>query len=585
MHHFKVWAPHAKRVQVKVRDTVYEMTGPAAEPDDLGCWHAGVESAQPGDDYGYLLDDDPQPWPDPRSQWQPDGVHGLSRIYDQKAFRWRDDTWQGPPLTGAVIYEMHIGTFTREGTFDAAINKLHQLAVLGVTHIEVMPVAAFPGDRGWGYDGVALFAVTENYGGPEALKRFVDACHDGGLAVLLDVVYNHFGPVGNYTGKYGPYVTSRHVTPWGDAMNFEEAGSDQVRQFFFDNALMWMRDFHFDGLRLDAVHEFMDRSALHFMEQLSAEVDVASATLGRRLVLIAESDLNDPRIVTPREAGGYGMDAQWSDDFHHALFTILNPDEGGGYYNDFGTFEQLVKCLTTVFVYDGIYSKYRRRHHGRPVAGLSAHHFIGFIQNHDQIGNRAVGDRLEQVIGFEKAKVAAGIVLTAPFVPMIFQGDEFAASSPFQYFADHEDEEMAKLVSAGRKKEFAAFGWDASRIPDPENPDTFFHSKLNWNEIGEGKHAEMLDWYTKLIHIRRSSLSLNDGDTNHTKVRYDAERQWLVIVRNLVEIVINLSVKAVELDVPETHRLIAQSHSDIDFTDGKVNLPPNSLAILSSEEQ
>jgi maltooligosyltrehalose trehalohydrolase len=585
MHHFKVWAPKAKRVRVQVCEKVYEMTGPADDANDLGCWQATVEEAHPGDDYGYLLDEDTHPWPDPRSQWQPNGVHGLSRIYDQKAFRWRDEFWQGPPLTGAVIYEMHIGTFTREGTFDSAITKLHQLAALGVTHIEVMPVAAFPGDRGWGYDGVSMFAVTENYGGPDAMKRFVDACHACGLAVLLDVVYNHFGPVGNYTGKYGPYVTNRHVTPWGDAMNFEEAGSDQVRQFFFDNALMWMRDFHFDGLRLDAVHEFVDRSALHFMEQLSAEIDVASATLGRRLVLIAESDLNDPRIVTPREAGGYGMDAQWSDDFHHALFTILNPDEGGGYYDDFGSFDQLVKCLTTVFVYDGIYSKYRHRRHGRPVSGLSTHHFVGFIQNHDQVGNRATGDRLEQIIGFDKAKVAAGIVLTSPFIPMIFQGEEFAASTPFQYFADHEDAEMAKLVSAGRKREFAAFGWDESQIPDPENPETFQRSKLNWEEAGEGIHAEMLAWYAKLIHIRRGSPSLNDGDTNHIKARCDAEKRWLVIERGLVQVLTNLGSKPAEFAVPNGYRLIAQSSGEIDVMDSTTTLPPNTLAILSREEE
>ena len=453
------------------------------------------------------------------------------------------------------------------------------------THIEVMPVAAYAGDRGWGYDGVALFAVTENYGGPEALKRFVDACHDTGLAVLLDVVYNHFGPVGNYTGKFGPYVTNRHITPWGDAINFEEAGSDEVRRFFCDNALMWMRDFHFDGLRLDAVHEFMDRSALHFMEQLSAEVDVASATLGRRLVLIAESDLNDPRIVTPREARGYGMDAQWSDDFHHALFTILHCEEGGtGYYDDFGSLDKLVKSLKDIFVYDGVYSKYRKRRHGRPVVGLSAHHFIGFIQNHDQIGNRATGDRLEHIIGLDKAKVAAGIVLTSPFTPMIFQGEEFAASTPFQYFADHEDEEMAKLVSAGRKKEFAAFGWDDGAIPDPEDRETFLRSKLNWDEVHQDYHADMLDWFTKLIHIRRASPSLNDGDTAHTQIIFEPEEKWLVMERGQVKVLTNLGSKPAEFDVPSGYRLIAQSRPEITIEGEKAKLPPNTFAILSSEE-
>ncbi len=582
MHEFKLWAPRPKQVSVQVVGTeVYDMTG----PDEHGFWRVSVEAAGPGDDYGFLLDEETQPWPDPRSQWQPYGVHGLSRIYDQKAFVWQDKSWQGPPLTGAIIYEMHIGTFTVEGTFDSAIGRLNALADLGVTHLELMPVVSAPGNRGWGYDGVALFAVTEHYGGPEALKRFVDACHNRGLAVLLDVVYNHFGPVGNYTGKFAPYVTDRHITPWGDAINFEEAGSDEVRRFFCDNALMWMRDFHFDGLRLDAVHEFMDRSAVHFMEQLSAEVDVASATLGRRFVLIAESDLNDPRIVTPREAGGYGMDAQWSDDFHHALFTILFHEEGGkGYYDDFGSLDKLVKSITSIFVYDGVYSKYRKRRHGRPVDGLSAHHFIGFIQNHDQVGNRATGDRLEHYIGMSKAKVAAGIVLTAPFIPMIFQGEEFAASTPFQYFADHEDEEMAKLVSAGRKREFASFGWDEASIPDPENPETFVRSKLKWNEVHEGRHAEMLDWFTRLIHIRRASNSLNDGDTGHTKISFDPDRNWLVMDRGLVQVITNLGSQSADFNVPSGYRLIAQSEPEILLVSGKITVPCNSLAILSGEE-
>jgi maltooligosyltrehalose trehalohydrolase len=365
-------------------------------------------------------------------------------------------------------------------------------------------------------------------------------------------------------------------------MNFEGEGSDEVRRFFCDNALMWMRDFHFDGLRLDAVHEFVDRSALHFMEQLSAEVDVASAMLGRRLVLIAESDLNDPKIVTPREARGYGMDAQWSDDFHHALFALLH-HEHGGYYDDFGSLEKLVKSLTSVFVYDGVYSKYRKRRHGRPVEGLSAHHFIGFIQNHDQIGNRAVGDRLEHLVGMDRAKIAAAIVLTSPFVPMIFQGEEFAASTPFQYFADHEDEEMAKMVSAGRKKEFAAFGWDESTIPDPEKRETFERSKLDWDEVSEGKHAEMLAWVTKLIHIRRDSMSLNDGDTGHTQVRFDGEKNWLAMERGLVQVLANLGAEVVEYEAAEGYRVVAESKDGAEVSGRTISLPPNSLAILSAE--
>jgi len=580
MHQFELWAPRPKRVRIQVGDAIHEMQG----PDDRGWWTAAVEDAEPGVDYGFLLDEDPHPYPDPRSNWQPHGVHGLSRLYDQDAFAWSDQRWQGPPLTGAVIYEMHVGTFTEEGTFDSAIARLDYLADLGVTHLEVMPVAEFAGDRGWGYDGVDLFAVTQHYGGPDGLKRFVDAAHAKGLAVLLDVVYNHFGPVGNYTGKFGPYVTSRHCTPWGDAINFEDAGSDEVRRFFCDNALLWLCRYHFDGLRLDAVHEFVDRSAVHFLEQLSAEVDVASAKHGRRMVLIAESDLNDPRIVRPREAGGYGIDAQWSDDFHHALFTLLHSEgEGKGYYDDFGSFEKLVKSLTEVFVYDGEYSRYRRRRHGRPVEGLSAHHFVTFIQNHDQIGNRATGDRLEHIVGAERTKVALGIVLTAPFVPMLFQGEEFAASTPFQYFADHDDAEMAKAVSAGRKKEFAAFGWDEGAIPDPEDPETFKRSKLNWSEVHGGTHGQMLEWTKKLIHLRRDSSSLNDGELGKTKVTADAEKSWLSMERGKIQVLANLGPEAVPFDASEGYLIALTSRPEIQIEAGKVTLPPDTLVILSCE--
>jgi maltooligosyltrehalose trehalohydrolase len=582
MYEFTVWAPRAKKIAVKIDDALYPMSG----PDERGWWTVPVQEAEFGTDYGFVVDDDPTPYPDPRSTRQPDGVHGASRLYDQSAFAWNDDRWQGPPLTGAVIYEMHIGTFTREGTFDAAIERLDYLFELGVTHLEVMPVAAFPGDYGWGYDGVSLFAVGDVYGGPDGLKRFVDACHVRRLAVLLDVVYNHFGPVGNYTNKFGPYLTDRHCTPWGDAVNLEFGGSDEVRRFFCDNALMWMRDYHVDGLRLDAVHEFMDRSAINFMEQLSCEVEVMSSTLGRRLVLVAESDLNDPRVVKPREAGGYGMDAQWNDDFHHALFTVLNTDgEGKGYYDDFGSFEKLAKSLTKIFVYDGQYSNYRRRSHGRPVDGLSAHHFVGFIQNHDQVGNRATGDRLEHIIGVDRAKVAVGIVLTAPSIPLLFQGEEYAASTPFQYFAHHEDPAMAKAVREGRKREFAAFGWDPEEIPDPESVETLERSKLNWDEVHEGHHAAMLEWVRKLIQLRRRSVSLNDGDPGHVKVAFDEKRRWLTMDRGLVTVMCNLGNETVEFENARRLPLVLASCDDVATMEAKVVLPPNCLAILSGEKK
>ncbi len=580
MHEFKLWAPKARKVQVVVSGTATPMTRVEG-----GWWRGTVASATWGDDYAYLLDDDPIALPDPRGMEAADGVHGPSRLYDQKAYVWHDENWQGHPLSAAVIYEMHVGTFTEGGTFDSAIERLPYLRDLGITHIEVMPVAEFPGEFGWGYDGVGLFSVTRIYGGPDGLKRFVDACHQHRLAVVLDVVYNHFGPVGAYANRFGPYLTNKHATPWGDAVNFEEGGSDEVRRFFVDNALMWFRDFHCDGLRLDATHEYMDRSAIHFMEQLSAEVENMSAMVGRQLVLIAESDLNNPDVVRPREAGGYGMNAQWSDDLHHSLFTVLQESERGtGYYDDFGSFDLLAKSIRSIFAYDGQFSGYRDRSHGRPVDGLSAHHFITFIQNHDQIGNRAIGDRLEHLIGMERAKVAAGLVMTLPTLPMLFQGEEFAASAPFQYFAHHDDPEMARAVSMGRKKDFACFGWNEDEIPDPEAKATFERSKLNWSELGEGKHAEMLDWTRKLIRLRHSSLALNDGDRGHTKVEFDGEEKWLLMVRGLVRVALNLGTDAKSFAIPDGARLLLSSNASVREKDGQVVLPPDTLAILSSEE-
>jgi maltooligosyltrehalose trehalohydrolase len=581
MREFRIWAPYARHLAVVVGSASCLMLG----PDDCGWWSVSVKQAETGSDYGFVIDDDAKVYPDPRSQWQPNGVHALSRVYDQAAFAWSDEGWDATPIEQSVIYELHIGTFTPGGTFDAAIERLEHLVELGITHIELMPVAAFPGGHGWGYDGAALFAVYEGYGGPDGLKRLVDACHAHGLAVLLDVVYNHFGPVGNYSGMFGPYLTERHRTPWGGAVNFEDRGSDEVRRFFCDNALMWMKDYHIDGLRLDAVHEFFDRSAVHFMEQLSNEVKELSDKLGRRLVLIAESDLNDPRVVKPNEVGGYGMDAQWSDDFHHALFTVLHSGEGEkGYYADFGSLSKLAKALTKTFVQDGTYSKYRGRSHGRPAGDISPHRFVGFIQNHDQVGNRAIGDRIEQVAGMDLAKVAAGLVMTAPFIPMIFQGEEYAASTPFQYFADHEDPEMAKAVKEGRRGEFAAFGWAPEDVPDPEKMETFLRSKLNWDEVHEGPHGEMLEWYRRLIALRRGSDSLNDGAPGQTEVSFDEERRWLMMTRGEVVVMCNLGATTLGLNRPKQVPLLLASQSDVEIVGETVVLPPKSLAVLSGEK-
>ena len=577
MHGFQVWAPRAKTVAVEVDGEVHSLEG----PDGRGWWRVDVQSAGPGSEYGFAINEDRKAYPDPRSQWQPNGVHELSRVYDQSSFRWSDQRFQAPPLSSAIVYELHVGTFTDHGTLDAAIEKLDHLVDLGITHIELMPLASFAGRHGWGYDGVAIFAVHEPYGGPDALKAFVNAAHERGVAVLLDVVYNHFGPAGNYTGKFGPYLTDAHKTPWGGAVNLDGAGSNEVRRFFCDNALMWLRDFHLDGLRIDAIHAFVDRSAISFLEQLAAETETVAASLGRNLVLIAESDLNDPRVVMPRDCGGLGMDAQWSDDFHHALFAVLNPERPSGYYEDFGSIAQLAKALEKTFVYDGVYSRHRKRVHGRPAANLSQHRFLGFIQNHDQVGNRAQGDRIAQIAGVDRAKVAAAFVLLGPFVPMLFQGEEWGATSPFLYFADHEDRELARLVSEGRKNEFAAFGWGPASIPDPENVETFLQSKLKWEETARSPHREILQWYQQLIALRRSNPDLNNGEPGNTQAAFSEEQKWICMRRGSILVACNLSENSRELDVPRDANLLLSS-SEANRIDGRmIRVAPNSVAILS----
>jgi maltooligosyltrehalose trehalohydrolase len=576
MHRFRVWAPNARRVRVEVAGQKHPL-----QPGEGGWWQADLAAAGPGTDYAYYLDDEDLALPDPRSAWQPHGVHGASRLLDPAAFTWTDTAWEPPPLKSAVIYELHIGTFTPEGSLDAAAHKLDPLRDLGITHVELMPVNSFAGRHGWGYDGVDLFAPHEPYGGPQALNRFVDACHARGLAVLLDVVYNHLGPAGNYLGKFGPYFTAAHHTPWGDAVNLDDAGSHEVRRFFCDNALMWLRDYRFDGLRLDAVHAYMDRSAINFMEQIASEVHALEAQTGRHYVVIAESDLNDPRLVTAPEAGGYGMDAQWSDDFHHSLVTALS-GKREGYYVDFGSLADLAKALRDVFVYDGRYSPYRDRIHGRPVRGLPGWRFLGYSQNHDQVGNRARGGRLVHLAGLKRAKIAAVMEMTAPFVPMIFQGEEWAASSPFQFFTDHE-EALGKLVSEGRRKEFAAFGWDPNDIPDPQDRRTFERSKLQWDERGQGEHAAMLAWYRELIALRKSAPELTDGDLSELRVRCNEEHHWLAMERGRMTVAFSLAQKPVEVAVRTGSRILLQSAPGVALSDGTLTLPPDSVAILAAD--
>jgi len=577
MHRFKVWAPKAKTIGVKIENTVYAM-----DQTSGGWWQKDVPAATAGTDYAYVVDNAEPAVPDPRSAWQPYGVHSPSRIFDHAAFSWTDEQWQPAPLSSAIIYELHIGTFTSEGTFDAAQKRLGYLKNLGITHVELMPVNAFPGKRGWGYDGVDLFAPHEAYGGPEGLKRFVNACHEHRLAVLLDVVYNHLGPSGNYLGKFGPYFTHLHNTPWGDAVNLEDAGSYEVRRFFCDNALMWLRDYHLDGLRLDAVHAYMDRSAIHFMEQLSTEVRALETETGKYYAVIAESDLNDPRFVKSPEAGGYGMDAQWSDDFHHALVTVLTGDLSG-YYSDFGSIADLAKSLKSVFVYDGVYAPHRDRIQGGPVEGIPAWRFLGYAQNHDQVGNRAKGERLSHLVSEGRAKIAATLVFTAPFVPMLFQGEEWATSTPFLYFTDHEDAELGRLVSEGRKKEFAAFGWNPDDIPDPQDQQTFLQSKLNWDERSQPPHAEMLNWYRKLIAIRKAHSELTNGSLEETQVEYREDEKWLDLRRGTIEITVNLGSHLLERRLPERATLLLASNDTTRIESSSLILPQEAVSIIKLE--
>ncbi len=574
MHTFEVWAPLAQSLEVQVNGKKYPMT-----PGDHKIWRADVAEAGPGTDYGFVLNGEEPAIPDPRSPWQPNGVNGLSRLVDHASFEWHDDGFQAIPLASAIIYELHVGTFTPEGTLDAAIGKLDYLKELGITHVELLPLAAFSGQHGWGYDGVALYAPHQVYGGPDAVKRFVDAAHQRRLAVIHDVVYNHFGPSGNYTGKFGPYLNENHKTPWGGATNLEDAGSDRVRRFFCDNALMWLRDYHFDGLRLDAVTAYVDRSAVHFLEQLSYEVKELSAATARHLVLIAESDLNDPRVVRAKEAGGYGIDAQWSDDFHHALWTVLTGDQMG-YYEDFGTMEQLAKALEEVYVYQGQFATNRKRSHGRSVQKLPGYRFLGYIQNHDQIGNRAKGERLSDLVNVGRVKIAAAVVMLSPMVPMVFEGEEYAASTPFQYFTDHEDPELGKLVSEGRKQEFGAFGWEPDQIPDPQDKAVFERSHLNWDEVNEGQHKEVLDWYKQLIKLRRSSTALINGHLDEVETYFDEDAKWLTMQRGEFVLGFNLGNEAVELDLPGEADVVMTSDERNAVNGAEFTIAPDSVLIV-----
>jgi malto-oligosyltrehalose trehalohydrolase len=578
---FSVWAPAAARVEVEVAGQRYPMVRDAAGTWP-GWWSADVPDVAAGIDYGFRLDDG-ELLPDPRSLRQPFGINGPSRTYDHAAFPWTDRSWRGGPLHGSVIYELHTGTFTPEGTFDAAIGRLDHLRRLGVHTVELMPVAAFPGRHGWGYDGINLWAVHEPYGGPDGLKRFVDACHARGLAVLLDVVYNHVG-VGNRLGDFGPYFTTAHVTPWGPAVNLDQPGSDEVRAFLIGNALMWLHDYHLDGLRLDAVHALEDHRALNFLEELAAEVQALAALLNRELVLVAESDANDPRLVTSREAGGYGLTAQWSDDFHHAVHAAIT-GERQGYYCDFGSMAALAKTYTKVFFHDGIWSAFRGRTHGRQVDvfRLPAHRFLGYLQDHDQVGNRATGDRIAATLPPELVKVGAGLVLTAPFTPMLFMGEEWGADTPWQYFTDHIDPGLAKAVAEGRKAEFATHGWAAADVPDPQDEATFLRSKLDWTQLDREPYLGLLAWYRELIALRRARPELTDPRLDRVTADFDEDARWIMVRRGRLRIAANLGPEPARLALGQPGTgVLAASSPGVMIQQDTVTIPPAAFAVIET---
>ncbi|MGQ0777180.1 MAG: malto-oligosyltrehalose trehalohydrolase [Pseudonocardiales bacterium] len=571
---FTVWAPQRQWVRVAVNGAEYELTRTTG-----GWWHTDVEDARPGSDYAFRLDDDDTALPDPRSRWQPNGVHDASRVYDHSAFEWTDQGWTGQALAGSVLYELHIGTFTLEGTFDSAIERLDHLTELGVDLVEVMPVNAVDGPHNWGYDGVGWYAVTENYGGPDGFKRFVDACHARGLGVVLDVVHNHLGPSGAYLDRFGPYFAGRNI--WGPSLNLDGPQSDEVRRYVIDNVLEWLRDYHLDGLRLDAVHALRDTRAVHLLEELAAEVDALAAHLGRPLSLIAESDLNNPRLVTPRAAGGYGLAAQWDDDIHHCLHATLT-GERQGYYADFGSLPDLARTLQGAFFHDGRWSSFRQRTHGRRVdtALLPGWKFLAYLQNHDQVGNRATGDRISATLSPGLLACGAALVLCSPYTPMIFMGEEWGATTPFRFFSSMPDPELRAAIRRGRYQEFAQHGWsqdgsDPVEVPDPNDEQTFLRSKLDWSEPGTEPHATLLRTYRELITLRKRHPELSDPRLDRLAVTVDEHHRTIVLRRSALRLVVNLGERAatVALDSPPTQVL---------FASGKATSTPDGV-LLDSE--
>jgi maltooligosyltrehalose trehalohydrolase len=510
---FSVWAPEKGSMTLHI--TAPEEQQVAMPKDDMGYFSVSLQGVEPGTRYFFAPEGEVQ-YPDPASHYQPEGVHGPSEVIDHAAFAWQDNEWRGLPFRDMILYEVHIGTFTPEGTCEEIISRLDDLKATGINAIELMPVSQFAGSRNWGYDGVYPFAVQNSYGGPEGLKKLVDACHVRGMAVFLDVVYNHIGPEGNYFSQYGPYFTDKYSTPWGTAINFDGEWSDGVREYFASNIIHWFETYHIDGLRLDAVHTIYDTGAVSFWELLRQRIDTLQQKVGRTFYLIAESDLNSPRVVKSPEVGGMGFEAQWLDDFHHALYVLLD-EEGKERYEDFGQMEQLAKAYTDGFVHSGEYVKFRKRNHGASSVGIPGDRFVVFNQNHDQIGNRVGGERLSMLVDFERQKLAAAAILLSPYVPMLFMGEEYAEDAPFFYFVSHSEPELVKAVQEGRKKEFEDFQWETDP-PDPQDEATFLGSKIDWQKRQLGQHRVMLEWHKMIIGLRRSEPALQNFQKNEVRV-------------------------------------------------------------------
>ncbi|WP_187264108.1 malto-oligosyltrehalose trehalohydrolase [Pontibacter beigongshangensis] len=522
---FTVWAPEAEQVEVILKSPHHATL--LLQRESFGYWTGALENVLPGATYVYRLNGKMER-PDPASHSQPDTVHTASEVIDHKNFEWKDQDWKVLPLEKYIIYELHVGTFSEEGTFKGVEKKLPELKELGITAIELMPVAQFPGTRNWGYDGVYPFAAQNSYGGPDGLKSLVNACHKEGIAVILDVVYNHMGPEGNYLNDFGPYFTQKYNTPWGAALNFDDAHSDHVRNYFLQNALMWLRDFHIDALRLDAVHAILDLGPKHFLQELQEHVHQLGDQNNREYFLIAESDMNNVRLLNPVAKGGYGLAAQWMDDYHHAVHTLVT-GEREGYYEDYGKPEHLVKALERGFIYNGLYSEHRKRTVGTDASANPAKQFVVCAQNHDQVGNRMLGERLTQLVSFEKLKLVAGLILLSPYTPMLFMGEEYGETNPFLYFVSHTDEQLVELVRKGRREEFSAFAWKGE-APDPQALETFQKSKLQHSYTQNEQQRKLREFYKNLIGIRKTAPAFSNLEKQNLSASYDDTTQVLHLI-------------------------------------------------------